>query len=264
MRRLVLRRPYTFSLLLSLALLGLVFIGRLPFPAAVVGDVGELDPEQVRQPTELGRAISSVNNAETLYLMLALLTAVVLISASGMWREVGLNRPTPLRNLILLWFPLLVIVLTLSGGVRFPDVLLFGAVLFTATLEAFGTELLFRGLMWRVLAPVGLFRAVIFTSLLSGGLTLVSALSSGPWTEAAYLTLTATCGGFTYAAIRWRTGWLWPAILIHLALALSIDFAVVRIAVFPFLLFATTFGFIGYSLFLLRNRRVREDGEMSL
>ena len=98
---------------------------------------------------------------------------------------------------------------------------------------------------------------MIFTSILSGGLTLVSNLSAGPWPEAVYLTLTATCGGFTYAAIRWRTASVWPAIAIHLALALSIDFAVIRPAVFSFLLFATTFGFIGYGLFLLRNQRVR-------
>ena len=263
MRDSALRRPYVFSLLVSSVLLGLIFVSRFPFPTTVVGDAGELDPGQIRQPTELDRAISSINNAETLYLVLALLLAILLASVLGMWREVGLNRPAPSRNLLLLWFPLLVIGLTLSGGIRFPGVLFFGVALLAVALEAFGSELLFRGVMWRALAPVGLLRAVIFTSILSGGLTLVSNLSAGPWPEAVYLTLTATCGGFTYAAIRWRTASIWPAIAVHLALALSIDFAVIRPAVFSFLLFATTFGFIGYGLLLLRNQRVRGDGGMS-
>ena len=260
MKGFTLRRPLVFSLLLSLLLLGLMFVSRLPFPRAVVGDAGELSPEQVQQPSELEQAISSINNAETLYLVMALVLAVVLISALGWWREIGLNRPAPPRNLLLLWFPLLVIALTLSGGARIPGPFFFGAVLIAVLLESVGSELLFRGVLWRALAPTGLFRAVIITSLLSGGLTLVRTLSSGPWPEAAYLTLTATCGGFTYAAVRWRTASIWPTIAIHFALALSIDVAVVRMSVFPYLLFATTVGFIGYGLFLLRNRRVREDG----
>lgn len=254
----------TFSLVVSLVLFGLVFASRLPFPTAVVGDVGDLDPEQIRQPSELEQAISTVSNAETLYLFLMLLLAVALTTILGMWREVGFNRPVPARNLLLVWFPLLVIALTLSGGMRFPGAYFLGAVLLAVSLEALGAELIFRGVMWRALAPAGLFRAVIFTSFVAGGLTLARTLSSGPWTEAVYLTLTAACGGFTYAAIRWRTASIWPSIVVHFILAFSIDVALVSMSVFPYLLLATTFGFIGYGLFLLRNRRVREDGGMSI
>ncbi|MGF1470322.1 MAG: lysostaphin resistance A-like protein [Rubrobacteraceae bacterium] len=264
MKRFALRRPLIFSMLLALVLLGLTFVSRLPFPERFVGDAGDLSPEDVRQPTELERAISSINNAETLYLVLVIVLAAVVISALGWWQEVGFNRPAPSRNLLLLWFPIVVIALTLSGGARIPGPFFLGAILIAVALESLGTEALFRGVLWRALAPTGLFLAVIVTSLLSGGLTLITNLSSGPWPEAIYLTLTATCGGFTYAAIRWRTTSLWPAIAIHFALALSIDIAVVRASVFPYLLFATTFGFIAYGLFLLRNPRVREDGGMSV
>ncbi len=263
MKRFALGRPLIFSLLLGFVLLGLIFVSEVPFPERVVGDVGELAPEQVQQPSRLDQAISSLRNAETLYLALAVVLASVLISALGWWREVGLNRPTPWRNLLLLWFPVLVILITLSGGVRISGPFFLGAILVAVALESVGTELLFRGVMLRALAPTGLFRAVIITSLLSGGLTLVRTLSSGPWPEAAYLTLTATCGGFTYAAIRWRTASIWPSIAIHFTLALSIDLAMVRTSIFPYLLLATTIGFIVYGLFLLRNQRVREDGGMS-
>lgn len=264
MKRIALRSPLIFSLLISLVLLGLLFVSRLPFPTAPVGDVGDLTPEQVRQPTELERAISSLTNAETLFLVLATLLALALITALGWWREVGLNRPWPPRNLLLLWFPVLVIGLTLSGGVRVSGAYFLAAIVITVFFEALGSELIFRGVMWRLLAPTGLFKAVVVTSLLSGGLTLVRTFSSGPWPEAVYLTLTATCGGFTYAAIRWRTASILPVLIIHFALALSIDLATVRATVFPYLLLATTVGFIAYGLFLLRNRRVREDGGLGV
>ena len=129
MKRFPLRRPLIFSLLLALLLLGLMFISNIPFPETVVGDVGEISPEQIQQPSKLDQALSSLRNAETLYLALTVVLAVVLVSAFGWWREVGFNRPISWWKLILLWFPILVIVLTLSGGVRVS-----GSFFLTATL----------------------------------------------------------------------------------------------------------------------------------
>lgn len=262
MRDFALRRPLIFSLLLTLLLLSLMFVSGLPFSRSVIGDASELSPDKLQRVSELEHAVSSLKNAETLYTALAIVLAIVLISAFGWWREVGFNHPSRWRNLLLLWFPVLVIGLTLSGGIRIEGPFLLVAIITAVSLESVSSEIIFRGIMWRALVPAGLFRAVIFTSLLSGGLVLARTLSSGPWPEAVYLTLTATCGGFTYGAIRWRTASIWPVIAIHFALVLSIDVAMVRAAVFPYLLLATTVGFIGYGLFLLRNRRVRADGAL--
>ncbi len=260
MKSLLLRFPIVSSLLLALVLLGLLYISRLPFPTVTVGDVGDLTPEQTRQPTGMEQAISSLANAETLFIGLTLLLAVAVVAYFGWWREVGFNRPHPPRNLLFLWFPLLVIGLTLSGGTRISPTPVFTITVLIIAIEAFGSELMFRGIMLRLLAPSGLLRAVFLTSILSGVVVLARTLTSGPWPEAAYLTLTATCGGFTYAAIRWRTVSIWPVMLTHFALLLAIEVAVVRAFVFPFLLFATTIGFIAYGLYLLRNRYVRADG----
>ena len=257
------RYPTIFSLLLALVLFGLLSLSQAAVPTAPVGDIGDLTPEQVRQPTEIERAFSSVRNVETLYLISALVLAAIILTWLGWWRQVGFNQPSRWSSLILLWFPLLVVALTLSGGVRVSGPFLLAATVFVVLLTTLGQELIFRGVMWRALAPAGLIKAVVVTSLLSGALTLARTTSSGPWPEGVYLTLTATCGGFTYAALRWRTASILPPILINFLLVLAIDIATVRSTIYPYLLFTNTLGFVAYGLFLLRNRRVRADGALT-
>ncbi len=257
------RYPVVFSVLLALALFGLLLLSQAAVPAAPVGDVGTLSPEQVRQPTEFEQAFASVRNVETLYLIAALVLAAGLLTWLGWWRQVGFNRPSRWGGLILMWFPLLVVAMTISGGVPVTGVFLLVATVFVVLLTTLGQELVFRGVMWRALAPTGLLKAMAVTSLLSGALTLARTTASGPWPEAIYLTLTATCGGFTYAALRWRTASIWPSILINFLLALAIDVATVRSTVYPYLLLASTLGFVVYGLFLIRNRRVRADGALT-
>ena len=258
------RYPVIFCVLLTLTLFGLLSLSQAAVPTAPVGDVGELSPEQVRQPSDLDRAVASVRNVETLYLLSALALAAVLLTSLRWWKQTGLNRPSRWSNLVLMWFPLLVIALTLSGGARAAGPFIFVATAFIVLLTTLGQELIFRGVMWRALAPSGLIKAVLVTSLLSGALTLARTTASGPWPEAVYLTLTATCGGVTYAALRWRTASIWPPILINFLLVLSIDVASVRSTIYPYLLLANTLGFVVYGLFLLRNRHVREDGAITV
>lgn len=250
-------------MLVALVLFGLLSLSQAAVPTAPVGDVGALSPEQVRQPTEFERALASVHNVETLYLISALALAAILLTWLGWWRQAGFNRPARWKNLVLLWFPLLVIAMTLSGGVRISGLFLLVATVFVVLLTTLGQELIFRGVMWRALAPTGLLKAMVVTSLLSGALTLARTTASGPWPEAVYLTLTATCGGFTYAALRWRTASIWPPILINFLLVLAIDIATVRSTIYPYLLLANTLGFVIYGLFLIRNRRVRADGALT-
>lgn len=257
------RYPVVFCVLVALILFGLLALSQAAVPTAPVGDVGALSPEQVRQPTEFERALSSVRNVETLYLIAALTLAAGLLTWLGWWRQAGFNRPSRWGSLVLLWFPLLVVAMTLSGGARISGPFLLVTTVFIVLLTTLGQELIFRGVMWRALAPTGLLKAMIVTSLLSGALTLARTTASGPWPEAIYLTLTASCGGFTYAALRWRTASIWPPTLINFLLVLAIDLATVRSTIYPYLLLASTLGFVVYGLFLIRNRRVRADGALT-
>jgi membrane protease YdiL (CAAX protease family) len=263
MRRYVSRYPLAFSLLFTLALFSLTFLSRAAFPTAPVGVVSDLPPEALKPPSGLEQAVSSIKSAESLFWLLAILLSAALLTWLGWWREAGFTRPSRWRNLHLLWFPIAVVGISLSGGVQLPAPVPLVSIALVIFVAIFAEEVIFRGLMLRALAPTGLIRAVVATSLLSGILTLGRSVLAGPWPEAIFLTALATCGGFTYAALRWRTASLWPATLVHFALALAIDIATLGALAYLLLLLSSTAGFIAYGLFLLRNPRVRADGGLT-
>jgi hypothetical protein len=65
-----------------------------------------------------------------------------------------------------------------------------------------------------------------------------------------------------YAALRWRTASVWPAVLVHAVFSFSGQISTPRAVPYLILLLAVgkTLGFVGYGLFLLRNAYVRADG----
>ena len=263
MRRFASRHPFVFSVLVTLALFGLDLASRVALPRTPVGDVAKLPQKAFEPPVGLGLILSDMKNPDTLFWALAAVLALGLLVWTGWWGEAGFNRASQWRNLRLLLFPLLVSVLTLSGG-------LFGsgpaslASAFLATLVAtFGEEIVFRGLLWRVLVPAGPVRAVILASLLSGLLVLGKNATDGPWPEAVRLTALTFCGGFTWGALRWRTTSIWPVILIHTIFAFAVGIATLGAVTYPLMMLLSTLGFVAYGLYLLRNPRVRADGGLT-
>lgn len=255
-RTFVERHPLAFSLLLTLVLFGLLFMSIAALPVPVVSSVADLPPEALERPSKGEQALIILRNPLNLFWALATLLAVVLLTRLGWWREAGFNGPSRWRNLHLLSFPLLAGMLGLLGGVRIPDPVLLAAVLAGILVATFGEEALYRGLMWRALAPkTGVMRAVVTTSLLSGVLNLGRLESVGPWPEAVYLAVLAICGSFTYAALRWRTASIWPVILLHLALNVAAEISTPGFVPYlrPLLAFAIPLVLLGYGLFLLRN-----------
>lgn len=150
--------------------------------------------------------------------------------------------------------------LVLSGGVFVSGFGDLASTLLAVLAAVFGEELIFRGLAFRALAPVGPVVAVVVTSVLAGALVFGRTITDGPWPEALRVTALAVCGGFTYGALRWRTASIWPAFLVHAALALALDIATLGTVTYPLVLLFTTLGFVLYGLFLLRSPRVRADG----
>ena len=260
MGRLANRRPLVFSVSVLLVLFVLTAISRLALPRAPVGDIEELPEKAFEPPTGLALISSEIRSPDTLFWALAALLALSLLAYTGWWREAGLNRPSHWRNLRLLWFPLLVSALTLTGGVFVSGAASLVAALLIALVATVGEELVFRGVVWRALVPKGPVSAMVLTSMLSGVLVFGRTATGGPWPEAVRVTALAACGGFTFAALRWRTTSIWPVILAHTALALAIDIATLVTITYRLMMALSTVGFVAYGLYLLRDRQARADG----
>ena len=262
-RRFASRHPYFFSVLITLVLFGLTLASKAAFPRTPVGDISKLPQKAFEPPIGLDLILSDMKSPDTLFWALAILLGLVLLAWTGWWREAGFNRPSRWRNLRLLWFTLLVCALTLSSGVFIPRPASLASAFLTVLVATFGEEIVFRGLLWRALAPKGPVRAMVLTSLLSGLLILGRTATDGPWPEAARLTALTICSGFTYGALRWRTSSIWPVILIHSAFAFAVDIATLGAITYRLMMLFSTLGFVAYGVYLLRNPRVRADGGLT-
>jgi membrane protease YdiL (CAAX protease family) len=256
------RRPFAFSVLVTLALFGLDLTSRAVFARAPVGNIEKLPQDAFEPPVGLGLILSDMRSPDTLFWALATVLALGLLVWTGWLGEAGFNRMSQWRNLHLLLFPLVVCALTLSGGLFGSGPASLVSAFLTALIAAFGEEIIFRGLLWRALAPAGAVRAVILTSLLSGLLVLGMTATEGPWPEAARLTALAFCGGFTFGALRWRTTSIWPVILVHTAFTFAVSIATLGAVTYPLMMLLSTAGFVAYGLYLLRNSQVRADGDL--
>jgi hypothetical protein len=235
-RHLAYRRPLVFSLVLTLVLFGLTIVSRIVFPRAPAGNVKELPEEVFKPPSGYTLISSEMRSPDTLFWALAILLALGLLAWVGWWREAGFNRPSHWRNLRLLWYPLLVSALALVSGLFVSGLASLVSALLVVLVATFGEE------------------------LVSGALVLGRTGTDGPWPEAVRLTALAVCGGFTYAALRWRTTSIWPVILVHTASAFAADIATLGTITYPIVMVLSTLGFIAYGLYLLRDRRTRADG----
>lgn len=259
MRRFAAKYPVIFSLAVVGVLFVFTYIGRAMYPVVVVGDLTQLDPSAFEPPTGLERMLSTFQSAEGVYGVLAVLFAAILLTWLGWWREAGFTARW--KNLPLALPPLIIAAIALSDGVRVPDG--FGqiaALFITTALAVFAEGMIFRGLMWRALIYRGPVLAAALTAVLSGIVVYAISATGGPVPEARFITALTLCGSFAYAAIRWRTASIWPAVGVHFVVALAIAFADLGSTTYQILLYAGTFGFVAYGLFLLRTARVRADG----
>nr|MBA3795126.1 hypothetical protein [Rubrobacter sp.] len=145
MGRLLYRRPVVFCLLVTLALFVLTVLSRVSFPRTQVGNIKRLPQKAFEPPTGLDRLVSDLKSPDVLFWGLAILLAVILLIWTGLWREAGFNRPI-LKNLRLVWFPLFVGALALSGGVFVAGFDGLVSTFLVVLVAVFGEELLFRGL----------------------------------------------------------------------------------------------------------------------
>ena len=132
------------------------------------------------------------------------------------WREAGFNGRSQWRDLRLLWLPAFVaIVLPLFGGFKDVDARLIITLTIGYLITGFMEEAWVRGLILRVLQPVGPVRAVLISALLFALLHMTNFLFRDPGIVLAQM-VGAFCFGVAFGALRLRTNTIWFLIALHM------------------------------------------------
>ena len=142
---------------------------------------------------------------------------LMLVQAFGLWRQVGLEfgKTRPGRFFLA---SMLLCVLFLSMGVHLQAQRPLGSEILIQFINAFGEELLFRGLIFAVLLRLAKWKGILISGLLFGAMHLIHGFMDGNWTHAMWWALATTLSGMMFAAVRYETGSLWLTIVLHMVL----------------------------------------------
>ncbi len=144
------------------------------------------------------------------------IAGICLVFVLGWWRRAGFQSLGRLRDGILYLLPAAIAFGSLTGGIQAlpaSTILEFAAV---SALVGFAEETFFRGLILQSIAPLGVARAVLLSSVLFALPHLANAIG-GLWDPLFTLvdTFAAFGVGVTFAALLFRTSTIWPLIGLH-------------------------------------------------
>lgn len=146
------------------------------------------------------------------FLALCIVTVIiaVIVTLMGWWRRIGFNRPAHWREIHLLWLPaLLALVVPFLNGSSSMGLSTTAYLVLAYALVGLREEALYRGIILRVLRPIGPARSVLITSVLFGSAHLANLLvRSNPVLVFAQV-IGAFCFGVAMGALRLRTNTIW-------------------------------------------------------
>lgn len=209
-------------------------------------------------------AINGILHAEPL-IQVALVDSVlagfgILVLLRLSWGEkAGYTRGIRWWDLFLFIPPVAVALLPLANGIPTTAPLTLAAFAALTLLVGFAEELWFRGLILTSLLPVGIVRATLVSAVCFALPHLLNVLG-GIWDPAFTVvdTIAALGLGVTFAALRVRTGSIWPLVGVHALFDFTSIVAIGGIEVqarsLPLLVSSVVVGavFVAYGLFLLR------------
>jgi membrane protease YdiL (CAAX protease family) len=154
---------------------------------------------------------------------------LVLAHVFGLWKRLALGldriRPEPV-----FLASLTTAALFLPWGLRSADG---GKVLSDFTIQffnAFGEELLFRGVIFALLLSLPVWRGIVLNGLLFGAMHLIHGFMDTDWKTACWKMLVTSVCGMMFTAVRYRTGSLWLCVILHMVLNLSMMYSNVQSA----------------------------------
>jgi membrane protease YdiL (CAAX protease family) len=161
---------------------------------------------------------------------------LLLAHAFGLWRRVGFDfdkaRPAPIFLVSLLSAALF-----LSMGVHPQEHGSIGGEMLMQFVNAFGEELLFRGVIFAILLTLPRWQAIALNGLLFGCMHLIHGYMDGNWQAALAQAGITSIAGMMFTAVRYGTGSLWLTILLHMILNLCMIYSNIAIAAGPTALF---------------------------
>ncbi len=145
---------------------------------------------------------------------LALVLAVVL-AVFGWWRQAGFNSVRLWRGWRLMWIPFaIVLVPPFLRGIHTSDWGTFIYLVVGYALTGFMEEGLMRGIVMRVLRPLGVTRAIMISATLFGLMHVGNLLYRSPGIVVAQM-VGAFVHGIGLGAIRLRTNTIWFVVALH-------------------------------------------------
>lgn len=202
-RRWIDRHPYTGALLLLVYWLVLLLgLGRLFRLVLVLA--------HIQISALLANLIGEV---------LLVLIVVLPLALLRWWSEVGFTRGIGGRGLLICLMPLILVCGPVLIGLPMvigeaPESIVVTAVVLSL-LVGFAEEGMFRGLILRSLLPAGIWSAVLLSALCFACVHLTNLIQGASWGYVAQQMILAFGTGVLFAAVRLRTGSLWPTILLH-------------------------------------------------
>jgi membrane protease YdiL (CAAX protease family) len=145
------------------------------------------------------------------------LLPLLLTQVFGMWREIGFGKIRPNGFFIACLLPVLMFA---AMGLHLPQGGVAGDLLIQS-FNAFGEELLFRGVIFVILMRLPLWQAIMLNGVLFGSMHLIHGYMDGNWSAALVWALMSSCAGMMFAAARERTGSLWLVVVLHMILNLA-------------------------------------------
>ena len=152
---------------------------------------------------------------------------LLLAQAFGLWKRLALGlariRPEPV---FLASLPTAALFLpwglrSAGGGQIASDV----AIQF---FNAFGEELLFRGVIFALLLSLPVWRGIVLNGLLFGAMHLIHGFMDTDWQTACWRALVTSVAGMMFTAVRYRAGSLWLCVALHMALNLCMMYSTVQ------------------------------------
>ena len=152
---------------------------------------------------------------------------LVLAQAFGLWKQLalGLGRIRPAPVFIA---SLATAALFLPWGLRSADAGKLSTDFTIQFFNAFGEELLFRGVIFALLLSLPVWRGIVLNGLLFGAMHLIHGFMDTDWKTACWKMLVTSVAGMMFTAVRYRSGSLWLCVILHMVLNLCMMYSKVQ------------------------------------